>query len=210
MTSPSPEVLQTACDQLSASDPALKRALDTTGIPAWRSVPPAYQSIARTIVYQQISTKAAANIWARLLNWANHDLQPHSILTAKENKLRNCGLSGPKIRHLTSIADAISSGVLDLGRLAGLSDQDARKQLISVRGIGPWTADIYLMGALGRLDPFPATDIGLIESLRLLQGAEARMSFKDFERHAEHWRPYRAVAAHILWGYLNHPRSSPQ
>lgn len=208
MPSPTPELLETACAELSARDPALARACDVIGVPAWREADPAYHALARTIVYQQISTKSAASIWERMLSWANGYPLPEQILAASEDDLRGCGLSGPKIRHLKSIAEAVVSGSLPLHALEEMSDAEARKVLIAVRGIGPWTADIFLMGSLGRLDPFPHTDVGLIESLRLLQNAEARMSFREFEAHAELWRPWRAVAAHILWGYLNHLRAS--
>lgn len=208
MHSPAPELLEKACEELSARDPALARACDVIGVPEWRHADPAYHALARTIVYQQISTKAASSIWDRMLNWADGYPQPGQILDASEDDLRACGLSGPKIRHLRSIAEAVVSGSLPLHSLDNMSDCQARKTLVSVSGIGPWTADIYLMSSLGRLDPFPHTDVGLIESFRLLQNADSRMSFRAFEAHAELWRPWRAVAAHLLWGYLNHLRAS--
>ena len=208
MAAPDAETLKKACEVLASRDPALARACNSVGVPVWRHTDPAYHSLARTIVYQQISTKAAASIWERLQIWADGLPTPDQILSASEAELRGCGLSGPKIRHLTTIAEAVTSGDLPLADLHAMSDAEARKALIAVRGIGPWTADIYLMGALGRLDPFPHTDVGLIESLRLLQGADDRLSFREFEAHAETWRPWRAVAAHILWSYLNHLRQN--
>ncbi len=198
--------MHAACEALCASDADLAKAYGVTGLPVWRHAEPVYATLARTIVYQQISTKAAASIWARLLDWSDGRLNASNVLSASEEELRACGLSGPKIRHLTSIAEAVQSGALPLSELHTHSDAEARRRLVAVRGIGPWTADIFLMGALGRMDAFPEADLGLMEALRILQGAEVRLSPRDFRTHAERWRPYRGMAAHLLWGYLNHLR----
>ncbi|MAK61492.1 MAG: DNA-3-methyladenine glycosylase [Ponticaulis sp.] len=203
-----PETLKRACEDLSARDPALAQAYSTIGVPAWRSVPLTYQSLARIIVYQQISTRAAASIWERLLNWSSHDLLASAVMNATETDLRGCGLSGPKVRHLKSIAEAVESGTLPLKALTDMEDENARNRLLSVKGIGPWTADVFLMGALHRMDVFPVADVGLMEALRLLKDADTRLSAKEFAAQSEAWRPWRGMAAHLLWGYLNHLRDT--
>lgn len=192
-----------ACDVLAAADKALARAYDHIGIPEWRSADPHFESIARTVTYQLVSTRAASAIWARVLAWSGGKLEPNAVIEAEESDLRGCGLSGPKVRHLKSIATAIENRSLPLDRLSDLSDADARRMLLAVKGIGPWTADIYLMSALGRLDAFPQADVGLMEAYRMLSDAEERDKPKAFLARAETWRPFRAVAAHLLWGYIN-------
>ena len=206
MSEITPETLRLACEFLSQKDEALARAYAKIGVPDWRSVPLSYQSLARIIVYQQISTKAAANIWERLLSRYNNAISETIILTETEETLRTCGLSRPKIRHLKSVAQAVDDRSLPLQHLDDLDDQSARTVLLAVKGIGPWTADVFLMGALHRMDVFPVAEVGLLESLRLLEGVQDRLSFKAFGQRAEHWRPYRGMAAHLLWGYLNSKR----
>ncbi|MAI89976.1 DNA-3-methyladenine glycosylase 2 family protein [Ponticaulis sp.] len=201
---------QTACDALCASDPALARAYDTIGLPDWRIQSPDYHSLARTIVYQLISIRAADVIWGRLQNWAGGEVKPEIILSADEADIKACGLSGPKVRHLISVAEAIRSGMLPIDELHTLSDKDARKLLIAVMGIGPWIAELFLMCSLQRMDAFPEGDVGLMESLRVLRNDERRLTAKAFLAHAENWRPYRGMAAHLLWGYLRHLRGENQ
>lgn len=198
---------QAACDALCAGDPALARAYDVIGLPDWRATEPIYQSLARTIVYQLISTKAGDAIWGRVQTWAGGEVTHHAILDAEEETLRSCGLSGPKIRHMKSVADAVHSEALPLDALHDMNDADARKCLIAVKGIGPWTAELFMMCALKKMDAFPEGDVGLMESLRLLQDTDERLSPKAFLKHAESWRPYRGMAAHLLWGYINHLRA---
>ena len=197
---------QAACDALCAIDPALARAYDVIGLPDWRDTEPVYQSLARTIVYQLISTKAGDAIWGRVQTWAGGDVTHHAILDAEEDTLRACGLSGPKIRHMKSVANAVHTDALPLAEMHDMNDSDARKCLIAVKGIGPWTAELFIMCALKRMDAFPEGDVGLMESLRLLQNAEERLTAKAFLAHADNWRPYRGMAAHLLWGYINHLR----
>ncbi|MAP95746.1 MAG: DNA-3-methyladenine glycosylase [Ponticaulis sp.] len=201
------EHLKHTCEVLSAADPALARAYQDIGVPEWRSATPSYQTLARTLVYQLISTRAAAAIWERLLAFGNGEITPTIIRSATETELRECGLSGPKINFLNSVADAIETGTLDLASLAHLDDETARKHLLSVKGIGPWTANVYLMGALHRMNVFPETDVGLIEAFRVLSNSESRLSPRAFRDHARSWQPYRSMAAHLLWGHLNWRRA---
>ena len=128
---------------------------------------------------------------------------PKGVLAADIDALRGCGLSRPKIAHIRSIAEAVESGALNLKRVARASDEDAQAELVAVKGIGPWTADVYLMFCLGRWDVFPHADIGLSEAYRMITGERQRHPPKTFLKTAERWRPYRGVAAHMLWSYIN-------
>ena len=204
MTRPSSEMLTKASEQLAARDAALARAYADYGVPDWRHAEPDYAVIARMIAFQQITTRAARTIWGRV----EAHLGPvctQAVLSAAEDDLRACGLSRPKIRHLRSIAEAVEAGALDLERVHAADMAAARAELIAVKGIGPWTADLFLM-ACGRLDAFPAGDVGLMEAYRLLRSDEARFESKAFTAIAEDWRPYRGVAAHLLWGWINAER----
>ncbi|WP_084420716.1 DNA-3-methyladenine glycosylase family protein [Henriciella litoralis] len=204
MSAPSQADLVEACTWLSERDASLARAYRDLGLPTWRYREPNYSVIARMIAYQQITTKAAASIWARVED-ALGTVSTASVLAASDDTLRGCGLSRPKVRHLRSIADAIESGALDLTRVYSAEIDDARAELIAVKGIGPWTADLFLLYC-GRLDAFPVGDVGLMEAYKLLSDASDRHDTKSFNTLAESWRPYRGVAAHLLWGWINAER----
>lgn len=205
MTGPSSETLIEACEHLSARDAALARAFADYGVPAWRTAEPAYATIARMIAFQQITTKAARTIWDRVEAQLG-TVCTEAVLGEDEDALRTCGLSRPKIRHLRSIAEAVESGALDLERVHAAEMDEARAELVAVKGIGPWTADLFLM-ACGRLDAFPAGDVGLMEAYRLLRDHDERMESKAFTTLADSWRPYRGVAAHLLWAWINAERA---
>jgi len=202
---PSPAELETACQNLACRDPALARAYEEQGVPEWRKSEPSFQTLARIIAYQQLSTKAAGTIWGRVMD-RHTDMTPGCILQDDEEGLRSCGLSRPKIRHLKSIAAAIEQNILNFDALHSMPMDEARTRLISVKGIGPWTAEIFLMNALGRLDAFPVADVGLMEAYRQLKGTQTRPDPKAFNLLAEDWRPWRGVAAHLLWAWLNASR----
>lgn len=206
MTKPNRRKLKVACEVLCQSDPALARAYEELGIPDWRYGSAEYVTLARMIAYQQITTKAAATIWGRVEAHIG-EITPEAILAADHDGLRSCGLSRPKINHLNSIAEAVVSGALNLDRVRKVALEDARRELVAVKGIGPWTAELFLLYS-GVLDAFPPGDVGLMEAHRLLLDAENRMEIKAFTQHAEVWRPYRGVAAHMLWNWLNTRREN--
>ncbi len=206
MTAPNAADLTRACEALSKVDPALAKAYGQLGLPNWRSGVPEYAALARMIAYQQITTKAAATIWARV-EAEFGAVTPEAILSADTDTLRGCGLSRPKVSHLNTIAEAIVTGTLNLERVCRSELGDARKELIAVRGIGPWTAELFLLYSVGAMDAFPPGDIGLMEAHKRLSASETRMEIKAFTAHAECWRPYRGVAAHLLWDWLNDLRA---
>lgn len=206
MTGPAPEQLRQACEALSTRDAALAAAYSEIGLPRWRSTEPTYAAVARIVVYQLISTKAADAIWARLIT-AYPTLTATSVLERDPDDLLACGLSRPKRDHLKAIADAVETGYLDFDAMLQAPADETRRVLLNVRGIGPWTADTFMMTALGHLDAFPHGDVGLIEAYRRLSGAGERHPAKDFSQLAEGWRPYRAVAAHLLYDWYNANRA---
>lgn len=205
---PSAFAIQKACETLADRDALLARAFIDVGMPEWRAAPAEYETLARAITYQLISTQAAAKIWGRVYVNLEGDVCPERVLRSSEADLRACGLSGPKIKHMCAIAEAVQSGRLCFQRLREADIGDARSELLSVSGIGPWTADLFLMNALGHMDAFPHGDVGVMEAHRLLLGVETRDTAKEFLQRAEAWRPYRGVAAHLLWKWIHQWRDA--
>jgi DNA-3-methyladenine glycosylase II len=199
--------LAKAVKHLARQCEVMRAALKSVGVPDWRVRPGGYAGLARIIAYQQLSTKAAGTIWGRVEALLGK-ITPANVLAADIDALRACGMSRPKISHIRSIATAIEDGSLNLRRLARASDADAQAELTAVKGIGPWTADIYLMSALGRWDVFPHADIGLSEAYRMISGERKRHPPKRFLKTGERWRPYRGVAAILLWAYINQARDA--
>ncbi len=213
MSAPSGKRLKNACERLASRDKALERAYDETGVPDWRCSEANYAAIARMLAYQQISTKAAGAIWGRVLERYGEPT-PEIILAASEDDLRACGLSRPKIRYLNAIAEAVVTGTLNFERILAAPIEDAHQELVAVKGIGPWTAELFLLYA-GNMDAFPPGDVGLMEAHKLLLRCKTRLDTKTFSALADKWRPYRGVAAHLLWGWINmmrakEDRPSPQ
>lgn len=190
------------------ADPALARAYTEHGRPVWRAQAQNYAMLGRLIAHQQISTKAAQAIWARVLLQFGDDISATDVLAASDEILKSCGLSRPKVAHMRSIAQAIVSGQLSLPRVCAAPMDDARKELLAVKGIGPWTAELVLLYATGALDAFPVGDLGLMEAHCQLGEYSPRMDIKAFTAQAEAWRPYRGVATHLLWGWLNDRRDA--
>jgi DNA-3-methyladenine glycosylase II len=151
-------------------------------------------------VAQQLSVASAGAIWTRLTG-AFDPLTPEAVSHARPERLKRLGLSRPKIRTLKEIARAIMRGKLALAPLAERAADDAHAMLTAIHGIGPWTADIYLLSCLGHADAWPAGDLALQEAVRLAFGLRERPTAKDMVALAELWRPLRSVAARVLWTY---------
>ncbi|HRD75698.1 MAG TPA: DNA-3-methyladenine glycosylase 2 family protein [Hyphomicrobiaceae bacterium] len=180
--------------------PAMRLAHDLAGDPPLRLREPGLEGLMRIIVAQQVSVASATAIWARVAAGVR-PLEAATILAMSEEQLRACGLSRPKIRTLTAIARAISEDGLDLGALADASEAEIHEQLTAVSGIGPWTADIFAMFCLGRADAFAAGDLALQEAARLILELDERPKPDELGEIAERWRPWRGVAARMLWQY---------
>ncbi|HEY2531348.1 MAG TPA: DNA-3-methyladenine glycosylase 2 family protein [Xanthobacteraceae bacterium] len=185
---------------LARADPRFADIVAEAGRPPLRRRPNGFAGLAATIVAQQLSTASAAAIWARLAG-AFDPFEPAAIARARSVRLARLGLSAAKIRALKEIARAILRGELALAALGELSAEDAHAALTALHGIGPWTADIYLLSCLGHADTWPAGDLALQEAARLAFALPARPSKKEMQALAEPWRPWRAAAARVLWTY---------
>jgi DNA-3-methyladenine glycosylase II len=192
--------LDHAMAALTAADPRWHSAVAIAGRPVLRRRPDGFAGLAAIVVSQQLSTASAKAIWARL-ETALNPVTPEAMRKARGNRLARAGLSAPKIRTLQAIARAVQNGELDLAGLGELSAEAAHQRLIAVHGIGPWTADIYLLFCLGHADVWPAGDLALQEAAKLLLGLRTRPSSRDMGPLAEAWRPWRGAAACMLWTY---------
>ena len=193
--------LREACESLRGRDPELvDKLVAVGGPPPLRRREPGFAGLAAIIVSQQVSVASASAILGRL-EARIAPLDADRVAAATEGELRACGLSAPKIRTLRAASTAIASGGLDLAGLTGLDASEAHEKLVAVKGVGPWTADIFLLFCLGHPDAFPAGDLALQEATKLALDLEVRPDAGRLERIAERWRPWRAVAARMLWAY---------
>lgn len=193
-------VLNEGVRALKRKDPVMKRIIAEGATPPLRKRDPGFEGLAGIIVSQQLSVASAGAIWGRFK--ARFDpLTPDAVLAASDEDLRAPGLSAPKIRTLRTIGAAVTDGALPLDRLHDLPADEAHAAMTAVKGIGPWTADIYLLFCLGHPDAFPVGDLALQEAARIAYGLEARPSVKEFADLAERWRPWRGVASKVLWAY---------
>jgi len=210
---PTPAVIAEARAELARREPTFAR-LDPR-VPAfeWRSRPGGPASLMRKIVEQQVSTASAAAIWGRMEAGLG-EVTPAAVLALGEAALRGFGLSGGKVRYVRAIAEAAVSGALDFERLRALPEDEAVAALTAVKGVGRWTAEVYLLMCEGRPDAWPAGDLALQEAWREAQGDAVRPDERALRARAEPWRPWRGVAAHLLWAaYLQarppRPRRAP-
>lgn len=189
--------------RLAAADPALARLSATVGRPPLRRRPPGFATLLDAILGQQVSTASAAAIRAKLIARVD-PVTPDAILALDPEDLRACGFSRRKIDYARDLATRLVDGRLDLDRLVGLDDEPAIAELTRVAGIGRWTAEIYLLFALGRPDVWPAGDLAVVEALRALRGLDRRPPPAQATRLAVPWRPWRGAAAHLLWHSYRH------
>jgi DNA-3-methyladenine glycosylase II len=181
-------------------DPALVVADEVTPAFAWRSRPAGYAGLLRLIAEQQVSVASAAAIWKRIEEGLG-EVTAARVIAAGPERMRELGLSKPKARYAVEIAHAEQEGRIDFAALAEADDDEAVSKLTALIGIGRWTAEAFLIGAYGRTDFFPAADIALQEAVRVVDGLATRPTEKELYARAERWKPYRAVAAHLLWGF---------
>ena len=189
--------------------PDMRRLHALTGDPPLRRFTPGFEGLARIVVGQQLSTASAGAIWKRTALTVQ-PFSPQIMLGLGETKLRAAGLSGAKIKTLRAVAMAITNGDLDLDDIAEAPDATVREALTAVSGIGPWTADIYLMFCLGRADSWAPGDLALQLSAQSALKLETRPSARELEAIAERWRPWRSVAACLLWAYYAHNKTGPK
>ena len=181
-------------------DPRFEEILALAGMPPLRRRAAGFPGLASIVCSQQLSTASAAAIWARLEKTFD-PFDHHNLLAARTPKLKRAGLSAAKISTFRTVARAVRDGAIDLDALADLPADEAHTALIALKGIGPWTADIYLLACIGHADAFPAGDLALQEAAKLAFKKRKRPTAKQLEKIAEAWRPWRAVAARLLWSY---------
>ncbi len=190
--------MRAALDALVARDPRLARIEQAAGPLPWRVRAGGFPGLLQIVVGQQISSQAASAIWRRLVALPDA-LAPEGMLALDEAALRGAGLSRPKVAHARALAAAFASGRLSGVALARQSDAEALADITAVRGLGPWTAEVYLLFALQRQDVFPAGDVALAGAAADILGLPSRPDPKALRMLADVWRPSRALAARLLW-----------
>jgi len=202
--------------ELMRADKVLRRVMEEQGpihpgIDRRGSRPNGYEALARAIVGQQLSTRAAASIWDKLLAIFDGTMPtPEQILRRRRETLRKAGLSNAKVEFLRDLASRIKDGRLDLGRLKDLSDEDVCAELIEVKGVGRWTAEMFLIFHLGRQDVVSAGDLGIRRAIQIAYGMDELPGPEEIDRIAEAWRPHRTLAGLYLWRSLaNTPVQDP-
>lgn len=190
-------------DELAARDGDIARALDRAGRPALRRADQGFPALVRTIVGQQVSTHAARAIWGRLDGCCD-PMTPERLLRLRTPRLRAVGLSRQKIAYVRALAGHIAAGDLDLDGLAKLEEEAAIAELTRVKGIGRWSAEIYLLFALGRADVWPVDDLALAKAVTHMKGLRGKPKRAKLLAIAEPWRPWRGAAAILMWHYYHH------
>jgi DNA-3-methyladenine glycosylase II len=194
--------LDDAIAQLVKHDPRLRPVLDIAGPPPLRRRAAGFTGLAAIVCGQQLSTASAAAIWGRV-STAYDPFDHHAIKRARTDRLGRLGLSAAKIKTLKALAGEIVAERLNLDVLAEEDADVAHNVLTALHGIGPWTADIYLLFCLGHGDAWPAGDLAVQEAMRIGLGLKARPTVKQMAPLAEPWRPLRGAAAHLWWAYYH-------
>ncbi len=196
------EDLRAGLAQLIAADPRLTPVAETAGTFELRRREAGFPGLCAIVCGQQLSTASAAAIRERL--FAAFDPFHHDMVRrARTDKLKRLGLSAPKIKAIREIGKAVAEGRIDLTAIGNMDADVAHAALTALHGVGPWTADIYLLFCLGHADAFPSGDLAVQESARIAFGLKKRPDAKTLAKLAEAWRPWRGVAAHLLWAYYH-------
>ena len=198
--------LRASLRALAKTDPIVAREIERIGFPAPRISERGYGTLLRTIVGQQVSVAAARAVWGRLNEKVGED--PATLLAESDEVLRACGLSRQKAGYTRSLAGLVHSGELDLIQLPD-DDEEAIAQLIRIKGIGRWSAEIYLLFAEGRRDIWPAGDLAIQAAVGRLLGLKSRPDEKRTRKLGEKWRPHRGAAAIMAWHHYNSREGAP-
>lgn len=200
----SAQQLQQGLDEVARREPAIARALELAGYPEPRIRERGYATLMRTIVGQQVSVAAAASMWRKFEAYAGTEPDPARVLAASFDELRACGLSRQKQGYMRSLCELVAAGELDFAALPA-DDEAAIAQLTRIKGIGRWSAEIYLLFAEGRPDIWPAGDLAVQAGLHKLLGLNERPAEKRTRELAEAWRPHRGAMAIFTWHCYNNP-----
>jgi DNA-3-methyladenine glycosylase II len=198
------ESLHASLDALAEREKAFAAVLDTHGRPEPRMSEPGVETLLRTIVGQQVSVAAARSMWNKLTAKYGQPVDLKKLLAASDEELREAGLSRQKAGYARSLANLVLTGELDLAHLPE-DDEEAIAHLIKIKGIGRWSAEIYLLFAEGRGDVWPAGDLAVQIEIGKLLGLDERPSEKQLRELAEAWRPHRGAAAVLAWHSYNAP-----
>jgi DNA-3-methyladenine glycosylase II len=198
------EAIRSGLDAIAAVEPAIARALGLAGYPAPRIRARGATTLLRTIVGQQVSVAAAASVWKRLEEFVGEGIPPQRLISASFDELRACGLSRQKQGYARSLCELVVSGAVDFDSLPR-DDEEAIATLTQIKGIGRWSAEIYLLFAEGRPDIWPAGDLGVQAGLHKILGLPERPAEKETRALAEAWRPHRGAAAIFTWHCYDNP-----
>jgi DNA-3-methyladenine glycosylase II len=196
------ESIRTAVEALASREPAFAAVVQRHGVPEPRRSDRGAQTLLRTIVGQQVSVAAARSMWAKLEAAFGSPPDLALLLAASDEELRAAGMSRQKAGYIRSLAELVISGELDLERLPA-DDEEAIALLTKIKGIGRWSAEIYLLFAEGRPDVFPAGDLAVLVELGRLMGLDEKPTEKQLRELAEAWRPHRGAAAILAWHSYN-------
>lgn len=196
--------LSNSLNALAQREEAFAKVLETHGHPEPRASEPGVETLLRTIVGQQVSVAAARSMWNKLTARFGQPVDLEALLAASDEQMREAGMSRQKAGYLRSLAGLVLSGELDLGHLPD-DDEEAIAQLIRIRGIGRWSAEIYLLFAEGRHDVWPAGDLAVQIEIGKLMGLDGKPTEKQLRELAEKWRPHRGAAAVLAWHSYNAP-----
>jgi DNA-3-methyladenine glycosylase II len=191
---------RTALTKLASTDKDLKSVLDLHGPPPMWSRDPGFPTLIYIVLEQQVSLASARATFERLNNYLSEFI-PNNYLKLDDLTLRKIGFSHQKATYCRNIAIAVEEGLLQIDQFEQMTDEKIRSELQKIKGIGPWTADIYLLMAMNRPDIWPMGDLALISALRKVKNLPRRPTTEEFNLFGEPWKPWRAVAARILWHY---------
>jgi len=194
------------CDRLSSDDVDLRLIIQTHGYPPMWTRTNSFETLIQIILEQQVSLQSAKAAFLKLNQKLGH-ITPQGLLTLSDEEMRECYFSRQKTRYARDLAETILSGRLDFEKLSTGSDDDIRKVLKQVKGIGEWTADIYLLFALQRTDIFPVGDLAMINALKEIKKLKKDISRENIIGVASKWRPYRSVATMLLWHHYLQTRA---
>ena len=198
------EQLREGIDAVAARDPKVAEAVERVGYPEPRIRPTGYQTLLRAIVGQQVSVAAASSMWAKLEAELGPDIPAADLLARDFDTLRACGLSRQKQGYARSLCELVDAGSIDFDALPA-DDEEAIAELTQIKGIGRWTAEVYLLFAEGRPDIWPAGDLAVQAGIGKILGLEERPSEKATRALAEDWRPHRGAVAILTWHSYNNP-----
>ncbi len=199
--------LDSALIHLSRVDPKLGKLIGRFGPPVFKPETNYYEALVRAIIYQQLSGKAANTIYRRFLNLFEgcRFPLPGEVLSFPHESLRNVGLSKQKATYIKDLSDKLDKGEIYLGDVEKMSDEEVCAELMKVKGIGQWTADMFLMFTLNRLDVFPLGDLGIQKGYQRILQMKKLPTTEELKSGSDIWKPYRTIAAWYLWRVVDGP-----